>query len=395
MTGKGYAAQKVATMYFIDITQYTLPVPETQRLPAFSFVLTFFRLFWNDARVLLVIGFTSYALLLFHSYRFIESLVSVSAARLSLLILSIFPTLQFYSAILPSVDVFTAAMTVGFFDGLSILSRQKKPLRSWLALTSVYGILAVMSRQNTILLILPTSLAFLPLHEWWKKRPATLPHITIPFIALFVALTLWVGRNWWLVGRPTLSTASGMQLFMEMVYFTPFPTEESAGLQKWLLTDGTGLKFMAERLQSNVAPPVAYGQLDTLVSERAWGYIIRNPHNVFRHFTEATNAFIQRPSFSWVKEDFFSSLLPLRKLSIFLSLTALLYPLTVFTQRKLEWHLLPLWLGVVAFIFISAFFHGITISERGVVPVLPFLLLLSWVVVESVVRRLRKTWRNE
>jgi hypothetical protein len=68
LSGHGYSAHKVNNMYMLDPKKDDRYVAEIQRLPAYSILLTFGRLFYNSSKIILIYNYVFYFLILIYSF---------------------------------------------------------------------------------------------------------------------------------------------------------------------------------------------------------------------------------------------------------------------------------------------------------------------------------------
>jgi hypothetical protein len=393
LQGHGYSAHLVSTLYFVE-TKDGLYIPETMRLPAYPLLLTLGRVFYNAPQLLIGFNILFISIILWYSYR-LFLLFFDDTWWMPFIILLVNPTILFYTTQMASVDLFTYAMVTGFMYHVTYLYKKK---RSWVQIiaTCLFGLGAIFSRQNTLLLILPV--VGLPIFEnislYFKDKKQLFFNSFFIVCTVFVLfLSVWVGRNFLITKSPTISTFSDLQLFNELVYFSLFPNNETKDLVKWLYTDKSGEKYMNEQIARHVSIPVAFSAFNKQIRERNRNYILSHPQQVFYQSVLATKSFFLDTTFVWTKPDLLFHLKQKEYwVNLMLLLGVLCYPFLYLKNNDKNHLMFYIWTGVVCYVLLSAFFHGTVVGNRGIIPLYSVIVLLSFKSISSILDKVRNNY---
>lgn len=378
LSGHGFSAQKVSSMYFIDPAKEHIYIPEILRLPGYPLILSMGRIFYNKPLLALFYNFFFYAMILIYSLKLIKFFLSPPFWLLAFSLIALNSTFVFYTTQMGNADVFAGFAIIGFtFHFLSLL--KGKNVKINLVLCSALGILSILSRQNTSIFILPLiGIFILTLIRQGKKTQ--IKYLITLFLIILLPMVIWIFRNFTLTHKPLISAASGMQLFSEHIQFSPYQNKTTAEITTWV-TAGGGKNYISSFRKEGHTVPEAYALFDEYVRKITWGYIINNPSNTINQFALEVRSIYVEPSYSWEKKDilFFLKKIDTYVSSIYLYLM-LLFPLIYFKNKNL----MPVyvWAPLSLFIYVSAFFHGIIIGSRGLLPVLPLVIIFSVLFIE-------------
>ena len=386
LAGKGYSASKVTNMYFVTPQPGVLYVQEILRLPAYSLVITLMRLVFDSPKVLAYSNLVFYFFTLTYTFLLGRKLLSPKAGYLALVIVGLSPSLLFYSAILPSVDVFTAFCLVGFLYHLMCIRSTNTKVSSigHTVVTTIFALLAIFTRQNSFLIVLGMT-AFLFILDYATDRKmlnsvrTKLCLYLIILICSVMSIILWSSRNQQVTGYFGMSFISGNQLFNEHIYFTPVPNQDSIAIYTQMVVQNGATKLVETQLALGRTIPQAYAWYNNYISNITMQHILKYPAKTTSHYGYAIKDFFYIYSFS-VKTNFI--------LRFYAFLYSIIIPLLVgglctfffvflFTRRKSEFFILAMvWFLVFVFCATSAFVHGAVVGNRGIIPVLPFLALI-------------------
>jgi hypothetical protein len=295
------------------------------------------------------------------------------------------PTILFYTAELGNVDTFTAFALLGFVFHITMLYKNKR-IRLHTIMATILGVVAVFSRQNILLFVFPFLVIFLLVNNKIEIRK----HLLIVLSVIFLSLSGWVVRNYIITGNPSLSAMSGMQLFTEHIYFGSKKTPMTEDLIKWLYVDKGGEKYIQKEIKTGKTIPQAYASLDSYMSKQTVNYIINNPQPTIEHYGKAIGSIYTSTTFSWTKEDV---MFYLKIFEMYLNwgilITFPFFPLMYFLNKDKNFVLLlNLWTSLFLFVYTSAFFHGVVIGNRGVLPIFPLQILLCSLLFSTVIYKI-------
>lgn len=386
LTGHGYSAHTVSTLYFVH-PESNLYIPETMRLPAYPLLLTIARLFYNQPLILLVVNILCISIIITYSYKLYTHFFT-NSWWIPFLLLLVNPTIIFYTTQMASVDIFTYAMVTGFTYHIIMLYKQKKvSIHTFFAF--LFGLGAIFSRQNTLLYILPVS--FLPLLESiyvYRKHMHKLLKNTffLLLVGFIFFLALWVGRNFIITKSPTISTFSDLQLFNEYTYFSLFPNKQTKELVDWLYLDKTGEMYMSESIAKGMPIPVAFNQFNKIIHTKIMQYIFSHPNEIFLQFILSIKSFFLDTTFTWKSTT--DILYRFKQVEVIIN-TILVSGVLIspFFYRKLKREgkiYVYMWIGLFLYVTVSAFFHGVVVGNRGILPLYTVFVLLSFYTLKDI-----------
>lgn len=385
LSGHGYSAHKVNNMYMLDPKKDDRYVAEIQRLPAYSILLTFGRLFYNSSKIILIYNYVFYFLILIYSFLLLKIIQLRWIAWFFFICLAFNPTLIYYTALVGNADTFSAAALLGFVYHFNNISKSKL-FKLHMVVALILGILAVMSRQNTLLFIIPYIL--ISLVHYIQIKNERIKYIVIISGVILLTLLTWVTRNYFITGRPIISAASGSQLFTEYILFTPYPNSDSGIYADWYYNKHGAVIYVNSQLNKGETIEEGYALYDKYITGIVLDYMIHNKRIVLYHYLAALNAFYTDTTFTWTNNDFMMTLKQYEKLisSVF-SYILILFPLTFILLRKEKnlYIIMALWFSTSLYIYISAFFHGVVIGNRGLLPVLPIVLIMFGFFIQVIV----------
>ena len=396
LSGHGFAAKKVTNMYFINPIKEKVYVPEVLRLPGYSLILTLGRYFNNNPRLLIYYNFLFYILILFYTAGILKIFVEKRIIPFAFILIAFNPTLLFYTAIIGNADTFACITLTGFTYHLLKLMQNKKIILNTIC-TCLLGTLASFSRQNTVLSIFPLLLIF-SIISLYEKKKETFKYLTLISLFIIFFLGLWTYRNYTIIGKPVLSVASGMQLFAEYIEFTPYSDNSTKNLYGKLIGSHGGEKYITAERKKGKTIPQAYASFNNYIEENMINYMIQNPKQILIHYNTAIKSIYLETTFNWPKKDFLSNLKVIDGyLQHILLYISLFVPLTFFIKiDKIQKYLiLSLWASSMIFIYISAFFHGIVIGNRGILPVLPLIIIIAITFLQKISTIISKSISNK
>lgn len=383
LSGHGYSSHKVNNMYFVPL-QENIYIPETVRHPGYTIVLTIGRLISNTPYMLLILNLFFYVSILYFSYKIaITFLKNKWLSLLTLIFISFDATLLYFTTRGGNADIFAAFSIAGFtyfFLKISILYSEEKAhvLRNTI-IAGIFGVCAVMSRDNTSYFVLgiiglTLLLSKIPYGKFLSKK-----FLFICFLIVLMSLIAWSVRIYGLTGKILFSTEMGTQLFDEHIIFALVTNSETNTLAYWY--EHTAWKYVAEQRKLGVSIPRVNAIIDVKLQNMTLTYIARHIDISWQHFVKATFDIFSSSPFYWEK---FDSFFILKNLTTFFGklylYTMLLFPsIILFVKNKKSMTLvfsLLLWFVLFSFLLLSAFFHGTIMGTRGSFSVLPITVML-------------------
>lgn len=391
MNGHGFSTHEVGNLYFIDLTKEKPYIPEILRLPAYSIVLTIGRLVYDKPFLALVYNYVFYIGILLFTILISKLYVSKVWVVITGILVAFNPTLLFYTSQMGNVDTFVCFSFLGYTYFILRIIKEGH-LKKWTIAAAIFGVIATLSRQNTILFTLSIPLGMSIISFITKQYQDKVKYmVLIIFIILGSMLGIAV-RNYMIVGRPVVSALSGLQLFTEYIYFSPLKNNETQSLNQWFYTENGGGKFVASERKKGKSITLANIELNNKVKEIMVGYMVNHPKTVIKHFIVAMINIYAVTTFSWPYE---ASLQIIKNIDIWLSYWYLGISLVFFfviinNKKKDVYELIIIWISSMFFISLSAFFHGIVIGNRGILPVLPLIVILSSYFLHDMVEKVKK-----
>jgi len=385
LLGKGFSASKVVNMYFVDPKPGVLYVPEILRLPGYSVLISAGRLFYDSPKIVIYFNILFYLFVLYFSFHLAKRL---SLGRLSyavLVVVGINPTLIFYTAILPSVDIFTAFCLTGFVYFFLGLDGARSYIPQRLIVVTLLAIMAIFTRQNTLLIVFGLIVA-LVFWKYVRKEKLNLSWYIFILVASIMSVLAWSARNYFITGYFGMTFYEGNQLFSEHIYFTPYPNKDSIGLSTWAFGHWGAKDIIDERLNMGESIPQAYAFYNKFMYLLTLDHIVKYPQKTSGHFATAVKDFFLVYPFPGEKNIL---ILFLKGLFDFINklfiLGLALTPLLLLFKRTAanRYLLFSLWFLVLLFTLLSSFFHGVVVGNRGVLPVVSLLTLFLVVCLQS------------
>lgn len=268
-----------------EFTCYPNPdtIANVHRLPAYPAVLAFFRFLWDDFRAGYLLNFVAYLLTVAYAV-YLFRLLSPAASRLSLSGFGCFvafsPLYLVYNQGIQS-DTFCAAMCVAFtYHFLRCQSNFSATSSTWSfwiqpALAALFGSVCLLSRANAAAFLLP--LTIIGVIANFRCRGVFLVANGIVLAGLVLAGTGWMARNYHLTGKPTLSVATGHNLYLNYVYYFVQPDHPAYPWRNVARHD-----FMSSEIYQQGQPLEAEAKLGGRLQEIAWDYIREHPRLALR-----------------------------------------------------------------------------------------------------------------
>ncbi len=365
MQGHGFAAKFVTSAYglFGDADFY---IPETNRMPGYPLLLSALRTINPARRTLLYFNLLCYFVITagagFFTWRFLGGVPGLVTA----LWLLNNDQLRHWTLGGSSDIVATAALVI--FVCALFMRRE-----SWSSLFLCFAasVAGTFMRSNTFLLFIPLLLTTLVL----QRRP----RLMIPLLGLIFCLGAWCGRNYLVSGRPTLSTMSGHQLFLQY----PMSDLDSDEAQWDLWYSGPSFDSVrAVKAGENVNH--AWARIDAHSGDLARQWLWHHPLAALQVFSIGWVKFFSFRTEGWMKTpmDFFSA----ETAAVFYTLLLLstlvmavhLYLTTDADEKSQAASAVALNVATLTFLLVSAFWHGDWIGVRGSMEVLPCLFFFSF-----------------
>jgi len=378
LAGKGYSTYKVRNIYFIDLEEKVNYIPEILRLPSYSLMLTSARLLYDSPPVILFLNILFYLGLLIYSILLIRKIIPNILGSIVFAIIAFNPVSIFYTSFFSSVDMLVAFTLVGFvYHAISIFTNR---YIFWHTISAIlFGVLCALSRQNTLLFIYPLLTSAL-LIEFIVIRKILKNYLLI-IIFITLALSVWIFRNYMIIGKISISEYSNMQLFAEYIYFTPYQTEETTALVSWLFTNNGGINYIKNERKKGKSIPEAYSSLNSYVGGLIYRNMRDDPYRIIKHYIKGFESFFVGNTFLLENNKFINLLKNLyMHINKFIMHFMLIFPLlSIVAWRmriKIDTLIYILWFASFTFIVISAFAHGIIIGNRGVLPVFSIITII-------------------
>lgn len=389
LAGKGFSANAVVNMYYIDPRIGKLYVPEILRLPGYPVLLSAMRFFIDSPIIILWSNALFYGFSLLYTSKLVDSKLSVKASILLILLTALNPTLLFYTFILPSVDVFAAFCLVGFVFHLS-KAAIRRGHTGHIIFATVLSVFGLFTRQNLLPVFIGVYLYVLVL----SKQAVNKKHIFVSLLISITVLSAWSYRNYLLTGKYTLSSLSGAQLFGEHIYFTPYPNADSTRLYKMEITNGGFKMKMADYMRSGFPVTQSYSKLDSYAQNITFSHIRSNPQKLLHELPLAYKLFITGSSFG---KSNINAVAYLQEVFGFLNKVIMyLFPISLLYGLIFKFRARTVFIGILLalFIFISVFYHGSVVANRGLIPVWPLLAMYFSCVAAEFVGIISKARRS-
>lgn len=392
LSGHGYSSRLVNNMYFIPLKE-NVYIPEIIRHPGFPLLLTSIRLFYNNPKILLFLNYVLYAGILFFTYKIAKMLLQNKwLALLVLCIVSFDATLLYFTALVGDADVLAAFAIAGFlyfFLKISLFYQSEKShiVRNTI-FASIFGILSVMSRDNTAFFILGIIVFSLILSVSFYRKIFQKKYTVIVLGLIFIVLLAWSVRLYVLTGRVIFSAEVGSQLFDEHIIFGLVQTPESIQMAHWY--EKTAWEYIAQQRSRGVSILQANEVVDLKLENMTISYIIRHPGISWQHFTKGVYDIFTLSPFVWEKFDtFYINQRFTGLLGIFNYFVMLLFPVVVFFVRNKKAtafvFILSLWLILLSFLLVTALFHGTIMGTRASISVMPIISILVVIFIQQIV----------
>lgn len=370
--------------YTVDKDTYqTLSM--TERLPLYPILLSLFRVIHDDLSVAFYLNYCIYSLYVFYIEK-IGLLLLNNKKYLYIFILvatlnpSVIKNIQTISLDL----LCTLLITALTYHILSIKKEPNKKIRNILIISS-YTLACVFTKPNLLFYLIPLYFILV-----FNKNYI----LFIPVIILISGVTFWSYRNYTLTDFFLYTTQSGRMLYVEYVYFNK---EEAQRINKDY--------FARALVNKDTSYNKAHVQTDRILVKETIEYCTFNKINCLKTFMSGIKSIITKTYYpmeyiiiskiTGVHYDYRSdppqiNVNNLRKneiliLKFFTNLSSLysnfllfltgLIILKLFKSKYQDDAMKAIAVSALMFIIGSAFFHGVYVGDRGLLPVL-FIIFL-------------------
>jgi hypothetical protein len=357
---KAYCAKFISNMYGVGFQGAATCIPETNRLPGYPIILaTLLAVFASPKAILglnviLLIGAAiSIATLNYKLFGY------KTAAAITIFFLMLSP-IQTWKLV-GNADI-VAMASIALF--LLLLIRQENNAINIL-LICIVTITGVFLRQNTLLFFFPV---LIMMYFWTRKR-----FFLIPLAVTIAVLAFWIIHVNQVAGRPTLSTLSGSQLFVEHVLPSQSPDTE------WFLNNGPTRETIHRIKYEGFDINHAWAQTDLDLNNRAWKFIHDHPVLTMSRFYRGWGYALDiRLAYFKSAKHIISTLFNLAIVVGILSIFLKSKPSHITsTKNSSEFIVISTAIATLTYLIPSVFYHGTAIPDGRIsVPILPAYLLL-------------------
>ncbi|MEK6590636.1 MAG: hypothetical protein AABZ11_08150 [Nitrospinota bacterium] len=275
-------------------------VPHVVRLPVYPVLLSLGRALWNDIEVGFFLNYTLFIILVFYSAKLVNFLFG-HIGRLEIIVLAIFMIFSPISVILLQgiqSDLTAAAFSTIFsyhilrcqpIYTMQPMSGERQRISILhLISASIFGIFAILTRPNTMTLILP--LPFLMLFISKSVRRQAIIINGVVFLICLMAVIGWSARNFRLTGQFTPSLHSIAILYT--VYVSNNVDSEETVYSMWQ-NDRTRREYIRDAIEEGKTPLQAQGLLASKLKSVTLSYIWSHPvHFAQRLLFSYVNVFV-------------------------------------------------------------------------------------------------------